>query len=654
MKKLIAFVIAITTILVLALQPAQLPKASGLASLGSVSDLRRIALALAQRNQQYNAYRDDSMMESLAPALDSKSNQVTQTNTQIQGIDEADTIKSDGTHVYTLFENTLRMYKIEDNTLHLVKTVKFDYEDVSLHSMFLVNDQLVVLGSTGGWWWRGFDKFNPETNEDNSTEPNPEVSEPPSDGDNNITEPIAPDNPGDVIDGDDPVSNPVTDPDKPSDNTDDEPGVAPDKPSDDDQIIDIMPMPPYNGTPLTQHALVLDKSTLNTEHTLKIEGQLIGARLNGTQMLLITSKYNWVEPNAVNAIDSKDVLPVISLNDVEFTFDVNDIQYINQPETLNMLTITKFDLSDLSTTFKHLLMDAHTLYMNHDSILLASTTWTYNERSMWGKTTTHIYSLSYKNDLTLKASASLDGNLLNQFAMDEYNGVVRVALTVWGEKATNSIVTLNKDLEVLDSLTGLAPTESIYSVRFVQDRAYVVTFEQIDPFFVIDLSVPSNIRVLGELKIPGYSTYLHPLSDTLVLGFGRDVKVEPDGRLINGAMKLSLFDVSNESAPIDKVNILIGSEYSWGDISYDHKALMVNPQKQLLGFFVTSSVYTSHDGREEYKNTSTYYVISTANESVKVFDEINIDDTYQVKAIMVNNALHILLPSGRVVTEVYP
>jgi inhibitor of cysteine peptidase len=386
MKKLIAFIIAITTILVIALQPAQLPKASGLASLDSDSDLRRIALALAQRNNQgYNLYRDDFMMESLAPSLDSKANQVTQTNTQIQGIDEADTIKSDGVHVYTLFENTLRMYKIEDNTLRLVKTVKFDYEKISLQSMFLVEDQLVILASSGGWWWRGYEKFIPETNED-EVKPDLGVSEPPSDGDNDVTEPV--------------------DPDKPSD--------------DDDQYVDIMPMPPYNGSPLTQHVIVLDKTTLNTEQTLKIEGNLIGARLNGTQMILITSKYNWVEPNAVNSIDSKDVLPVISLNDVEFTFDVKDIQYINQPETLNMLTITKFDLSDMSTSFKHLLMDSHTLYMNHDTILLAATSWTYNERSMWGKTTTHIYSLSYKDEVTLKASASLEGNLLNQFAMDEY------------------------------------------------------------------------------------------------------------------------------------------------------------------------------------------------------------------------------------------
>jgi len=638
MKKLIALMIAIATILVLALQPTQLPTASGIASLESNDDLRRIALALAQKDQHYFNYRNNFLTESLSPSMDSKMSQVTQTNTQIHGIDEADTIKSDGVHVYSLFENTLRMYKIEDNVLNLVKTVKFEYDIINLQSMFLVNDHLVVLATSGEWWMRPFEKNLPETSH-RDTEQKPGVSEPPSVGDHDVIEPTAPDNPTNSIDGNTPVTNP---------------GVAIDKPIVDNPNTDIMPLLPYNATPLTQHVLILDKVTLDTKHTLKIEGQLIGTRLNGTQMLLVTTKYNWLEPNAVNSIESSDVLPLISLDDVAFDFDVNSIQYINRPETLNMLTITNFDLSDQSSSFKHLLMDAHTLYVNHDTILLASTTWTYNERSMWGKTTTHIYSLSYTNEVALNASASLEGNLLNQFAMDEYQGVIRVALTVWGEKTTNSIVTLNKDLQILDSLTGLAPTESIYSVRFVQDRAYVVTFEQIDPFFVIDLSIPSNIRVLGELKIPGYSTYLHPLSDTLILGFGRDVKVESDGRLINGAMKMSLFDVSNESAPIDKVNILVGSEYSWGDISYDHKALMVNPQKQLLGFFVTSSVFTSSDGREEFKNTSTYYVISTANESIQIYDQIKIDDAYQVKAIMVNNALHLLLPSGRVITEVYP
>lgn len=647
MKKFIAFIIAITTILVIALQPAHLPKAEGLASLESEAQLRRIALALAQRNQNnYFPFMRGELSESLAPSLDAKANSVTQTNTQIQGIDEADTLKTDGEHVYTLFDNVLRMYKIEDNRLRLIKTVEFDIEKFYASSMFIVNDHLVVLGSSGGWWFRPYHRNNIESNDE--VKPDPGVSEPGEPGviDEVPSEPpYDPDLPyDDVIDGDKPV-----DSDDPSDIVD-EP-----KPIDTDQPIEILPLfPPYNQDPLTQHVIVLNKTNLNTQNILKIEGSLIGARLNGTQLVFVTSKYNWVENDAINRLDSSDVLPSITLNNVPYEFSVNDIQFINQPDTLNVLTITKFDVSDLSTSFKHLLLDAHTLYMNHDTILLASTTWEYTTRSAWGSSKTHIHALSYRNSLTLNASVTLNGSLLNQFAMDEYNGVVRVALTQWGEKTTNSIVTLNASLKVLDSITGLAPTESIYSVRFVQDRAYVVTFEQIDPFFVIDLSNPSNIKVLGELKIPGYSTYLHPLSSTLILGFGRDVIVQPDGRITNGAMKLSLFDVSQEQNPLEKQMVLIGNEYAWGEISYDHKALMVNPRKQLLGFFVTSGVISMREGVEEYKSVATYYLINTANDAIKVYDEINVDNAWQLKAVMVNDALHLLLPDGKVITRVYP
>ena len=130
--------------------------------------------------------------------------------------------------------------------------------------------------------------------------------------------------------------------------------------------------------------------------------------------------------------------------------------------------------------------------------------------------------------------------------------------------------------------------------------------------------------------------------------------VQPDGRITNGAMKLSLFDVSQEQNPIEKQMVLIGNEYAWGEISYDHKALMVNPRKQLLGFFVTSGVISMREGVEEYKSVATYYLINTANDAIKVYDEINVDNAWQLKAVMVNDALHLLLPDGKVITRVYP
>lgn len=130
--------------------------------------------------------------------------------------------------------------------------------------------------------------------------------------------------------------------------------------------------------------------------------------------------------------------------------------------------------------------------------------------------------------------------------------------------------------------------------------------------------------------------------------------VQPDGRITNGAMKLSLFDVSQEQNPLEKQMVLIGNEYAWGEISYDHKALMVNPRKQLLGFFVTSGVISMREGVEEYKSVATYYLINTANDAIKVYDEINVDNAWQLKAVMVNDALHLLLPDGKVITRVYP
>lgn len=633
MKKWIAFLVAITTILVIALQPARLPKAEGLTALSSEAQLRNIALALAQRNQgHFFPFMQDNRSENLAPSLQERSNNVTQTNTQIQGIDEADMIKSDGNHVYTLFDNVLRMYVIEGNTLKLVKTLQLDGEQYYASSMFIVDGNLVVLASSGGWWFRPFNR----TEQGVETQPAPGVSEVGSDG-----EPIhvidVPDNKEEPQDSDTTITN---DGDK-TDTT--------------DALISRPHFPPFGGKPLTQHILVLDKTTLAIRHSLEIEGNLIGSRLNGTQLVFVTSKYNWVDNATINTLQAKDVLPTISLDGSPFTFAITDIHFIDQPNTLNVLTVTTFDLSDNATAFKHLFLDAHTLYMNHETILLASTTWEMsNTRSPWGVTKTHIYAFSYVDDITLNAKTTLNGSLLNQFAMDEYRGVIRVALTQWGETTTNSITTLNANLQVLDSITGIAPTESIYSVRFVQDRAYIVTFEQIDPFFVIDLSNPRNIVILGELKIPGYSTYLHPLSPTLILGFGRDVILHPDGRIMNGAMKLSLFDVSQSRLPVEKQVLLIGNENTWGEISYDHKALMVNPQRQLLGFFVTSYTVSTIQGQEYYKQISTYYLISTANEAISVVDEIDVPNTWQLKAIMVNDALHLLLPDGNVITRVYP
>ena len=123
--------------------------------------------------------------------------------------------------------------------------------------------------------------------------------------------------------------------------------------------------------------------------------------------------------------------------------------------------------------------------------------------------------------------AEVDGSIINQFAMDEYSGHLRIASTsgqMWGNPVTSEsgITVFDASLALVGRLTGLAPGERIYSVRFMGQRGYVVTYRQVDPFFVFDLSEPSRPTLLGYLKIPGFSDYLHPLSATLMLGVGKE------------------------------------------------------------------------------------------------------------------------------------
>lgn len=186
------------------------------------------------------------------------------------------------------------------------------------------------------------------------------------------------------------------------------------------------------------------------------------------------------------------------------------------------------------------------------------------------------------NSFNVTANGSVPGRLLNQFSLDEYNDNLRVATTVGGSffgggagsntENANDVYVLNKSLSVIGKVTDLGLTERIYSTRFVEDKAFVVTFRQTDPFYVLDLSDPRNPKMSGELKIPGFSSYLHPISNDLILGVGQE----------NGKVKLSLFDVSNPSNPIerDKYNI---DDY-WSEVQSTHHAFQID--KKFSVFFL--------------------------------------------------------------------
>lgn len=190
---------------------------------------------------------------------------------------------------------------------------------------------------------------------------------------------------------------------------------------------------------------------------------------------------------------------------------------------------------------------------------------------------TDIHGFSISGDApTYTASGSVRGHLLNQFAMSEYDGVLRVASTdgtVWGatedsESFVTTFEVADRELEQLGQVGNMGKGERIYSVRFVGETAYVVTFRQTDPFYTVDLSDPAAPAVLGELKITGYSGQLHPLGEHHVLGVGQEATDE--GRT-TGA-KITLFDVSDLSNPVD-VDTWTAPN-SWTDAEWDHKAFL--------------------------------------------------------------------------------
>ncbi len=201
------------------------------------------------------------------------------------------------------------------------------------------------------------------------------------------------------------------------------------------------------------------------------------------------------------------------------------------------------------------------------------------------------YTIINKVDLELNfvANGKVPGRILNQFSLDEHNDVLRVGTTLnprWRfftntneeQQSKNNVYTLDETLNLLGKLENIAPGERIYSTRFVEDRLYMVTFRQVDPFFVIDLSDPQNIENLGELKIPGFSTYLHPYDENTIIGLGRDATEE--GRATG--LKISLFDVTDVSSPQEVAKFVTDEKYAQTTAEYEHKAFLFSKDKNLL------------------------------------------------------------------------
>lgn len=288
-----------------------------------------------------------------------------------------------------------------------------------------------------------------------------------------------------------------------------------------------------------------------------------------------------------------------------------------------MVSIITVDMENPAADFTStgFIADAHNVYASTDSLYLVSTIYNYEDVEKptepgngfvaeWTNPTfeTQIYKFNLGDAVTFSAEGRVDGEILNQFSLGEYEGVLRIATTTgntWEGTSRNHVFCVKNNGEKLDVIGGirdLAKGERLYSARFVGERGFLVTFVQVDPLFTLDLSDPVNPSVAGELKVPGYSTYLHPLNENYLLSIGQDTVVE-DGIVRNGGIQLSIFDISDFADPKLLHTAKIGDTGTYSEAMYNHKAITFWPEQNLLALPVNEYQVTPSENGDLWENT---------------------------------------------------
>lgn len=271
-----------------------------------------------------------------------------------------------------------------------------------------------------------------------------------------------------------------------------------------------------------------------------------------------------------------------------------DRVYVPEPDQreLDLLSVLTFSLDDPDEV-DHLAVfgGSNIVYSSHDRLISSRygthydpATGAIEERSVL-----HSFLLN-ERDTAYEASGLLEGWLRNQFSLDVHEGIIRAAISYrdqsahtegwWWAPTANKLITLRPEgrkLVRVGETPPLAPNETIFAVRFMGDYGYIVTFRQVDPLFAIDLRDPTKPKVLGELKIPGFSTYMHPLSEDHLLTIGRDVD-ESTG--MDQGLQLQIFDVSDKANPRRIHQRTLRNTYSTAEL--DHKAFMFDPRSSIL------------------------------------------------------------------------
>lgn len=483
-------------------------------------DINRYSMNIASAPKEHSAMDFDSGNEA----------SYTKTNVQVEGIDEADIVKTDGKYIYIAGSNALRIVKADGPDLSEAAAIKLP-DQKNIAEIYVDGTRLVVLG-------------NRYDDDDNKYYP----------------------------------------------------AVK-------DAALDIMP--PTSAKSFS-YADVYDIKDPKNPALLKsheMEGHYQTSRKSGPHIYLVTNSYPAV-----------GILPIMkdTIKDSKaFRMSIDDVMIIQGCRSFGYTVLSAIDIEgEAETQVEAVTASGYIMYMNESSIYFADSS--HNNNTEITKFKIDGMNIGYAGGGQVK------GGILNQFSMDEYQGNLRIATTTWQDD--NALYVLDESLNIIGSVTGLAEGESIYSVRFLGDKGYIVTFRTIDPLFVFDLLDPRNPKLVGELKVPGFSNYLHPVSDGLILGIGADTQEiytkDPKGNEIvigtrESGVKLSLFDVSDMGKPKELSSYVIGDSGSHAEAMYNHKSIMVDPERKTIAF----DAYISNEkDRKESKQGA--LVISLNNQKI--------------------------------------
>ncbi|OPZ89544.1 MAG: Beta propeller domain protein [Firmicutes bacterium ADurb.Bin419] len=497
-----------------------------------------------------------SKSESSSGSASEKQSDYSGTNLQVQGVDEADVVKTDGQYIYQVNNDRIVVAKAYPaDKMDIMSILDFTDDNFTPQEIYLSGDLLVSIGS----YYENSD----------------------------VAEPYQ-------------------------------------KAADEKMYI----RPPYYYQKNSVKAIVCDisdKTNIKKIREVEIEGNYVSSRMIGSVLYMVSNKYqNFYYTTGTDVENQTPSYRDTIISEDYVKIDCPQIRYFPDSVESNYMIVSAFDINkDEKANIQTYLGAGENIYVSNENLFVAVSNYNYDVIALEEKDVssdavkpaiapvyvdrreTNVYKFSLDGSkITYLSKGSVPGLILNQFSMDENKGYFRIATTtgeVWGtgvNASGNNLYILDDTMNIVGKLEGIAPGEKIYSVRFMGDRGYIVTFKTVDPLFVIDLKDPTKPEILGALKIPGYSDYLHPYDENHIIGFGKDT-IEMSGGGFYMGMKIALFDVSDVSNPVQKFSEVIGDRGTDSELLRNHKALLFSKEKNLLAFPVTVAEIKGKDQSDE-------------------------------------------------------